>query len=97
MIIHSNIFEFDWDFGNIGKNKKYHVTDSESEEVFSDENKITFRDVLHSSNEVRFILIGQTKQERLLYVIFTLRSNKLRIISARDINKKERIIYEKNF
>ncbi len=95
MNIRSHIFEFDWDEGNIGKNKKHRVADSECEEAFSDEFKAVSKDILHSSNEERFILIGKTKQGRLLYIIFTARHNKLRIISARDPNKKERAIYEK--
>ncbi len=89
--------EFEWDQGNIGKNKKKHkAEDQESEEVFFDENKVTFSDVLHSAeNEERFRIIGKTKKGRLLLIVFTKRDNKIRIISARDVNRKEVPLYEK--
>ncbi|MDP2650708.1 MAG: BrnT family toxin [bacterium] len=86
--------EFQWDKGNTGKNRKHGVLDSESEEVFFDENKVMLKDVLHSGNESRFILLGKTKKGRLLFVVFAKRGAKIRIISARDINKKEKYLYE---
>ena len=86
---------FEWDEGNIGKNKKHHVDDKEAEEVFLDEGKVIFKDKLHSQVEERFIVIGKTKKERFLYICFTRRKKKIRIISARNINKKEVSIYEK--
>lgn len=89
------IIEFDWDKGNIGKNRKHKVEDKESEEPFFDEGKIIYKDVFHSKKEERFILIGKTKKGRLLYLVFTIRNSKFRIISGRDINKKEIQIYEK--
>lgn len=87
--------EFEWDRGNREKNKKHHVTDREAEEAFFDEQKAIYRDVFHSKTEERFILLGKTRQERLLYVIFTKRRSKVRIISARDTNRKEVRLYEK--
>ena len=87
--------KFDWDEGNTGKNwEKHRVSDQECEEVFFDENKIILKDVFHSEKEGRFIILGKTKKNRLLFVVFTKRSNKIRIISARDVNKKERRLYE---
>ena len=88
-------FDFVWDDGNFGKNEKHQVTDREAEEVFFDNQKVTSKDLLHSQNEVRFILIGKTKTGRLLYTVFTVGKDKIRIISARDINKKEVQLYEK--
>ena len=88
-------FEFEWDKGNIGKNTKHKVEDKEAEEVFLDEGKVIYRDAFHSKNEKRFIILGRTEKERLLYAAFTYRRKKVRIISARDINKKEVSIYEK--
>jgi len=88
--------KFEWDKGNEGKNfLKHKVTGEECEEVFFDANKKILKDVLHSNNENRFIIIGQSKIKRLLFVAFTFRKNKIRIISARDLNKKERKLYEK--
>ena len=89
------LVEFDWDIGNIEKNKKHNVEDSEAEEAFFDSKKVITKDPPHSLKEERFILLGKTKKERLLYIVFTTRKNKIRIISARDINKKEVSLYEK--
>jgi len=90
------ITEFRWDEGNSGKNLTRHgVTDQECEEVFFDERKKILKDALHSEKEERYILIGQTKLERLLFVVFTIRNNKVRVVSARDLNKKEKYLYEK--
>lgn len=86
---------FDWDKGNITKNLKHGVQDKEAEEPFLDKNKAIYKDPLHSKTEERYILIGKTKKKRLLYTVFTMRSRKVRIISARDINKKEVKFYEK--
>ena len=87
--------EFIWDKGNIDKNwKKHRVSNKECEEVFFDRNKKTFKDKLHSGKEERFRIIGKTKKKRLLFIAFTIRSYKVRVISARDINKKEVYLYE---
>ncbi len=87
---------FVWDKGNIDKNwKKHRVTNTECEEVFFDENKVALKDVLHSGEEERFIVLGKTRKERLLFAAFTVRRKKVRIISARDVNKRERKLYEK--
>lgn len=94
MKIDKTVIEFEWNTGNIGKNKKHNVDDNETEEVFLDEGKVIFKDKLHSQTEERFIVLGKTKKERLLYVCFTKRRKKIRIISARHINKKEVSIYE---
>jgi len=85
---------FDWDKGNKGKNlQKHKVSNEECEEVFFDSQKRTLRDELHSVNESRFILLGKTKNERILFIVFTTRKEKIRVISARDLNKKEKKLY----
>lgn len=94
MRINPRASEFIWDHGNAQKNKKHGVANSESEEVFFDENKAMLRDTLHSEGEERFIIIGRTKKARLLFVVFTMRDKKIRIISARDVNKREVHLYE---
>lgn len=87
---------FEWDKGNKDKNLiKHRVTDQECEEVFFDGSKRFFGDIGHSGKEKRFIILGNARQKRLLFIVFTIRKNKIRIISARDVNKKERKIYEK--
>lgn len=88
--------EFEWDIGNSGKNLKSHgIFDQEAEESFSDDRKIQATDVTHSTKEKRYVLIGKTKKRRLLYIAYTMRNKRIRIISARDINRKERKFYEK--
>jgi len=94
MKIIKDSFEFEWDKGNIEKNKKHKVEDREAEEVFLDEGKVILKDKLHSQKEERFIVLGKTKKNRLLYLVFTKRKKKIRIISARNINKKEVLLYE---
>jgi len=93
-----NLFEkcegFQWDAGNSEKNfYKHKVTNSECEQVFFNQPIIVVDDTKHSEDENRFYLLGRTDQDRLLFVVFTVRKNFIRIISARDMNKKEREIY----
>lgn len=88
---------FEWDRGNRDKNWRAHrVTPEECEEAFYDPQKRVLHDVLHSGHEERYLLIGATKQRRLLFIVFTVRDRKLRVISARDLNRKERSLYEEN-
>lgn len=89
--------QFDWDSGNRDKNKsKYAVEDWECEEVFIDSKKVILKDALHSGQENRYILLGKTRQSRLLYLAFTIRNEKIRVISARDVTKRKEIdLYEK--
>lgn len=87
--------EFEWDEGNKDKNIKHEVSNSEAEEVFRDKKKLIFKDHVHSNNEERYRILGKTEKGRLLFVVFTLRKTKVRIISARVINKKEIYLYEK--
>jgi uncharacterized protein len=88
--------EFIWDSGNSSKSEKKHgISDQQAEEPFFDERKVIYRDRLHSISEERFILLGKTKKKHLLYVVFTYRKIRIRIISARKINKKEVVLYEK--
>ena len=96
MKVSKGLKDFIWDKGNIDKNwVKHRVSDTECEEVFFDENKVVSRDILHSQKEKRFIALGKTKKERLVFVAFTARGEKIRVISARDVNKKEKRLYEK--
>lgn len=75
---------------------KHKVSIKEAEQVFFDKKTFQFEDTKHSGKEERFIIIGKTKTKRILHIVFTLRDKKIRIISARDTNKKERIEYENN-
>lgn len=93
-----NIFEkcegFQWDSGNSNKNfYKHKVSNAECEQIFFNQPIIVLDDTKHSEDENRFYLLGRTDQERFLFVVFTIRKILIRIISARDMNKKEREIY----
>ncbi|MFH0948778.1 MAG: BrnT family toxin [Elusimicrobiota bacterium] len=83
--------DFDWDTHNIDKIwKKHKVRFPEAEEVFFDINLTILPDPTHSIAEERYIALGKTKTGRPLFVVFTERAGKIRIILARDMNKKER-------
>jgi uncharacterized protein len=87
---------FDWDDGNVRKNlNKHGVTQAEAEQVFAGE-PLVAEDFKHSQAEIRYQALGKTADARRLHVTFTLRNDgkKIRIISARDMNRKEREIYE---
>ena len=87
---------FDWDEGNKDKNwKKHKVHFKEAEEVFLNKPLIIFPDTKHSFTENRFQALGVTDNQRKLSVFFTIRVDKIRVISVRDQNKKERIKYAK--
>ncbi|MBW2671065.1 MAG: BrnT family toxin [Deltaproteobacteria bacterium] len=88
---------FQWDEGNIDKNLfKHHVQNWECEQIFFNEPLIVFDDPKHSLSEKKWAAFGQTDGGRFLTIIFTRREKLLRIISARDMNRKERKFYEKN-
>ena len=89
------IVQFEWDSGNKDKGwKKHRVTNLEAEEVFFDPHKRIYR-AKKEQGEDRFLLIGKTIDGRLLFVVFTMRQNVVRVISARDLNRRERKLYEK--
>jgi uncharacterized protein len=90
---------FEWDKGNIDKNWLLHnVHHAEAEQIFFNEPLITARDEKHSSaKEQRHFALGRTDNNRYLFVSFTIRNGLIRIISARDMSRKERTAYhEKN-
>jgi uncharacterized DUF497 family protein len=88
---------FQWDRGNSNKNLvKHKVQNWECEQVFFNKPLLILEDPGHSVAERRWTAFGKTDSGRLLVVIFTKRGNLLRAISARDMNSKERIFYEKN-
>ncbi|MFU8780912.1 MAG: BrnT family toxin [Kiritimatiellia bacterium] len=85
---------FDWDDGNRDKNLKHAVRSLECEQVFFNEPLIILDDPKHSVAEKRFAAFGQTDAARRLVIIYTLRRKRLRVISARDMNRRERAFYE---
>jgi hypothetical protein len=92
MTLPEGINGFEWDAGNIDKNwLLHHVTNSEAEEIFF--NKPLVVPANYSLDEERYLALGITDMERRLTVVFIVRNNKIRIISARDMSGKEREVY----
>jgi uncharacterized DUF497 family protein len=97
MIDWTQIAGFDWDEGNARKSvDKHSVSQSEAEEIFFNEPLLLIRDRKHSQQEPRFHALGETDERRRLHITFTLRvaGNLIRVISARDMHRKERLVYE---
>jgi uncharacterized protein len=91
-----DIVGFDWDDGNSLKSaEKHSVSQSEAEQIFSDSRLLIADDVKHSQDEALYLAMGQTTGGRMLHVTFSLLSGRtrIRVISARDMNRKERTIY----
>jgi uncharacterized protein len=89
---------FDWDEGNARKSvAKHHVSQAEAEAVFFSDQLFVVPDPRHSQAEPRFHALGKTAGGRMLHVVFTLRRQEtlIRIISARDMHRKERMVYAK--
>ena len=85
---------FDWNEGNTDKNwLKHKVTPSECEQVFFNQPLVVQSDLKHSGNEKRYYALGQTDLKRTLFVAFTVRNKLIRVISARDMSRKERKVY----
>lgn len=95
MTVWEEPIQFQWDAGNREKNWiKHGVTTEECEEAFADPHKRMVSSALHVGGETRYVLFGHTQTNRLLVVVFTTRGQKVRVISARDIHRKERGLYE---
>jgi len=91
-----SVIGFDWDDGNLYKNEKKHgLKWQEIEEVFFNQPLLLLEDVKHSKYEQRCIAFGKSDKGKKLTVIFTKRDNLIRVISARVMSRKERIVYEK--
>ena len=96
-IVLLNCVGFEWDDGNLDKNQdKHKVSYLECEQVFFNRPLLLYDDTKHSTKEPRMYVLGKTNNDRLLFVVFTVSSKLIRVISARDMNKKERVVYEKN-
>ena len=86
----SNCTGFEWDQGNDTKNlDKHDVSNLECEQVFFNKPLIVKRDKEHSIPENRYYVLGRTNMDRLLFAVFTIRNDKIRIISARDMTDAE--------
>jgi uncharacterized DUF497 family protein len=93
----NKIAGFDWDSGNARKSvDKHDVSQSEAEQLFFNTPLLLTADAKHSQKEARYHALGKTDAGRQLHVTFTLRAGDslIRVISARDMHRKERAVYE---
>lgn len=98
MIDWRRIAGFDWDEGNRRKSADKHaVSQGEAEQIFFNDPLLVVADTAHSQSEIRLHALGKTDDQRLLHVTFTLRGrgSLIRLISARDMSRKERDVYER--
>ena len=87
---------FEWDEGNFTKNwEKHGISYLECEQIFFNQPLITHHDEKHSTNEPQYYALGQTDAFRKLFIVFTIRNNLVRVISARDMNRRERKEYNR--
>ena len=96
MIGLARVTGFDWDGGNTRNNEKHGVAQAQAEEVFFNQPLLMLEDLLHRDQEARYHALGKTLEGRLLHVTFTLRGGGtlIRVISARDMHRKERSVHE---
>lgn len=87
--------EFEWDEHNLNKVRlRHNITQIEAEQPFFSDYAIYYDDK-HSASEKRFQLIGPDSEGIILFIVFTIRFNKIRVISARRTSRKERQNYGK--
>lgn len=87
---------FDWDKGNELKNwSKHQVIKQECEEIFFNQPLIVAYDKKHSAYEERLYCLGTANKGKKLFLVFTVRNNKIRVISARNMSKNEKEVYKK--
>ena len=96
MIDRSRIVGFDWDEGDARTNERHGVSAAEAEQVFFSAPLLLLDDPRHSESEPGFHALGKSLEERRLHLSFTLRKDGtlIRVISARGMSRKERLIYE---
>lgn len=96
MVDLNGISGFDWDSGNARKNEKHGVSMAEAEQAFFNQPLLLLEEGAHSQTEPRLHALGKTDAGRTLHISFTLRHSGalIRVISARDMHRKERTIYE---
>ncbi|MCG2711237.1 MAG: BrnT family toxin [Candidatus Omnitrophica bacterium] len=88
---------FEWDKSNVDKNRvKHNVTPQECEQIFFNHPLVVADDIKHSGAENRYYALGQTDAEIMLFIVFTIRGKQMRIICARNMNRKERRVYKQS-
>ena len=85
---------FEWDAGNAGKVVSRHgVEPGECEQAFLSEPFLIRYDDAHSKSEPRWRALGRTSGDRWLFIVFTVRNNLVRVLAARDMNRREKVRY----
>jgi hypothetical protein len=85
---------FEWDAGNADKNwRRHRVSQAECEQVFFNRPLLIAPDARHSRREARFAALGRTTDGRRLSIVFTVRDTSVRVISARDMSRRDRRLY----
>ena len=88
---------FDWDEGNLLKSwEKHRVSAAECEQVFFNRPLVAGLDEAHSEQERRHYALGVTDAERRLFLVFAVRDGKIRVISARDMSRQERKVFDES-
>ena len=88
---------FDWDEANAQKNwERHRVTPEEAEEVFFNEPLVVRSDIRHSQREKRYYALRQTSLDRYLFIAFTIRGKLIRVVSVREMNRREQEFYGKH-
>jgi uncharacterized DUF497 family protein len=87
---------FDWDEGNLFKNwEKHGVTALECEQIFFNNPLLTEKNRNRSEKEYRYYALGITDAKRRLFIAFTIRQNRIRVISARNMSRGERKAFDR--
>lgn len=87
--------KFDWDYNKAATNlRKHDVSFEEAQTIFNDPLYVDFYDPDHSDHEARYLMVGESDRGRLLIVSYTERGNFIRLISAREVTRAERELYE---
>ena len=85
---------FEWDAGNRPKVRARHAVDpGECEQAFFHEPFLVSYDAAHSADEPRWRALGRTAAARPLFIVFTMRGPLIRVLAARPMTRKERVIY----
>lgn len=97
MILLQEPIEFEWDEANREKVTKHGVMREEIEQAYLAGDRLVLYDKKHSQLEKRHIVIGKNVAGRWIYTVMTVRADKVRVLSARYMHKKEVELYEKSF
>jgi uncharacterized DUF497 family protein len=92
----ASLVGFEWDDGNVYKNEKHGLSYKLIEEVFFNEPLLVVEDFQHSDDECRCVAFGKDDKNTKITIVFTVRDRLVRVISAREMTKKEKKFYENN-